>query len=69
MVVSFYNIDVTKVAGFSSSVNAMTLGEVVGAEEERDRNTITNDIPKAPIDCIYTNHDLVTSLNYSKMIT
>ena len=68
-VFSFYNIEFTKVAAFGSGVSKRTLGAVVGAEDVRNINTMTNDMPKAPSKSIYINHHIVTSVNDNKMAT
>ena len=42
MVVSFCNLDVTKVDGFGRGISARTFGLVVGAAEGIDSNMMTN---------------------------
>ena len=68
-VVGFCNIDVTKIAEFGSSVSARTLGSVTGSEQGRDKNIMANNMSKYPSKSIYIYHNLVTSVNYSEMIT
>ena len=67
-VISFCNIDVTKVAEFGCSVRYKTLGLVAGYEEGRDRNKMANKTYKSLSKRIYINHNLVTSMNNSEMI-
>ena len=69
MVVSFCNIDVTKVSEFVSVISARMLGSVSEAEEGSDINIMKNDITKEPNNSIYIYHYLVTSVNDSEMIT
>ena len=47
----------------------IALGVVAGAEEVSDSNMITNEIPKALNKRIYTDHNLVTSMNDIEIIT
>ena len=69
MVVSFCNLDVTKVDEFGSGVNVRTLGSFAGAEEVSDSNIMTNEMPKAPSESIYIYHHIITYVNDSEMIT
>ena len=67
-VVSFCNIDVTKVAEFGCGISARTLGEVMVAEEGSDINMMTKYTSKAPSKSIYINHRIFNSVNDSEMI-
>ena len=68
-VISFSNLDVTKVAEHGSSVSARTLDSVALAEEGSDSNKKTTKISKVPINIIYINFHIVNSLKDSEMIT
>ena len=68
-VVSFCNLEVTKVAEFGSSVSLRTLGLVTGAEEDRDINMMTNGMSDSQSKSIYINHHLVNSVKNIEMIT
>ena len=65
----FFNLDVTKVAEFGSSVSARIFGVVAGAEKGIYSNIMTDEMPKAPIKSIYTDHHFVTSVNDIEMTT
>ena len=66
---SFCNIDVTKVAEFNNGVSVRTLGAVMGAEEVRNGNVMTNEMSKAPSKNIYIDNHLVSYVSNSEMIT
>ena len=70
-VVSFYNIDVTKVSEFGGNISVRTIGAIAGAEQRSNSNSnmMTNNNPKALIKSIYINHNFSTSVHHSKMIT
>ena len=64
-IVSFCNLNVTKLAQFGSGVSTRTIGAVADAAEGSDSNMMTNKMSKEPSKSIYINHHLVTSLNDS----
>ena len=66
---SVFNLDVTKVAEFGSSVSARIFGVVAGAEKGIYSNIMTDEMPKAPIKSIYTDHHFFTSVNDIEMTT
>ena len=68
-VVSFCNIEVTNVTDFGSSVSARMLETVAVYEEESNRNKMTYEMSKAPSKSIYIDHNFVTSVIDSEMIT
>ena len=68
-VVSFFNLEVTKVSALGSGASARTLRAVAGAEEGSNINMTTNEMYKEPSKSIYINHHLVTYVNDSYMIT
>ena len=60
-VISFCNIDVTKVPEFGNFIIPRMLSVVEGAEEGSDSYIMTNEISKVPSNRIYIEHHLVTS--------
>ena len=68
-VVIFCNIDVTKVTEFSNGVRMRIIGLVTVDEDVIDRNMMTNEMTKSLSKSIYIDHNIVTSVNDSEMIT